>query len=328
MSRPTPGAVEALANIEGDILILGAGGKMGPSLARMTKRASDAAGPNRRVVAVSRFSQTGAEEQLNAHGVETIRCDMLDPAQLAALPDAPNIIFMAGMKFGSTGHAALTWEINVDLPGMVCRRFPASRFAVFSTGNVYPLAPVVGGGSTETDAPSPVGEYAMTCLGRERVFEHHSRAIGMSASIIRLSYAVEMRYGVLIDIAGKVARGETIDLSMGNFCAIWQGDANAMALQSLAAASSPPCVVNVTGPELLSVRRTALRFGEIFNKAVLVTGTESGHALISSTQKAQQMFGYPTVTIDQVISWTADWMRKGGEMLNKPTHFETTDGRY
>ncbi len=330
LSRPTPDAIEEIAELKGDILILGAGGKMGPTLARMAKRASDASGAARRVIAVSRFGRIEHEKVLQAVGVETIRCDMLDPIQLAALPDAPNIVFMAGMKFGSTGNAPLTWAINVELPAMVCRRFPRGRFAVFSTGNVYPLAPLASGGSLETDEPGPVGEYAMSCLGRERVFEHHSISAGIPVSIIRLSYAVEMRYGVLVDIAGKALRGESIDLdlSMGSFCAIWQADANAMALQSLTCASSPPYIVNVTGPELLSVRDFALRFGELFNKPVTVIGTESSLALISNTKKSQKLFGYPAVNIGRVVEWTANWLLRGGESFNKPTHFETTDGRF
>jgi nucleoside-diphosphate-sugar epimerase len=253
---------------------------------------------------------------------------MLDQSQLDVLPDAPNIIFMAGMKFGSTANSALTWAMNVELPAMVCRRFPASRFAVFSTGNVYPLVPIVGGGSIETNPPEPVGEYAVSCVGRERVFQGHSDTPGALVSIVRLSYAVEMRYGVIVDIAEKVMNGEPIDLVMGNFCAIWQSDANAMALQSLACASTPPCIVNVTGPEILSVRQIALRFGEIFNKPVLFTGSESGNALISNTQKMQGLFGYPTVPVETVIRRTAAWVSQGGESLSKPTHFQTTDGRF
>lgn len=330
LSRPTPGLIESLrtADVQGDMLVLGAGGKMGPTLARMARRASDASGTVRRIVAVSRFSQAEVEKGLNDSGVETIRCDMLDPTQLAALPDAPNIIYMAGMKFGSTGNASLTWAMNAELPSMVCRRYPNSRIVAFSTGNVYPLAPVVGGGSLETDEPGPIGEYAMSCLARERIFEHHSRTRGMAVSTIRLTYAVEMRYGVLVDIAGRVLRGDPVDTAMGNLCCLWQGDANAMSLQSLISASSPPCVLNITGPELLSVRQIALRFGEIFDKPALITGAESGHAYISNTQKMQRCFGYPTTPLDTVIGWTADWVRRGGHLLGKPTHFEATDGRF
>jgi len=328
LSRPTPGVIETIATLEGDILILGAGGKMGPTLARMAKRAADAVGKKRRVVAVSRFTQPGAEAALSAHGVETMRCDMLDQTRLDALPDAPNIVFMAGMKFGSSGNPAHTWAMNVELPSMVCRRFPTGRYAVFSTGNVYSLAPAAGGGSVESDLPGPIGEYAMSCIGRERIFEYHSLIGEMRVSIIRLSYSVEMRYGVLIDIATRVFRGEPVDLTMGNLCAIWQGDANAMGLQSLSCADSPPSIVNVTGPEILSVREIAHRFGEIFNKNVVLAGSESGSALISDTTKMVGLYGRPIVPIDNVIEWTAHWVSAGCETLNKPTHFEKTDGRF
>jgi nucleoside-diphosphate-sugar epimerase len=297
----------------------------------MARRAADRAGSAssaRKVIAVSRYTSRETAAQLERTGVQTITADLLDPTQLQLLPDCPNIVFMAGMKFGSTGNEALTWAMNVDLPAMVCRRFPDARFAAFSTGNVNAMAKVTEGGSVETDTPGPVGEYAMSCLGRERIFEHYSRTTGLRASILRLSYAVEMRYGVLLDTALKVYNGTPVDLVMGNMPAIWQRDANSQALRSLEHAASPATVINITGPEFLSVRQLALRFGKEFNRKVVFTGTERGEALLSCTHKSQALFGYPLVTTEQVIQWTADWVRRGGTTLNKPTHYETTDGKF
>ncbi len=328
LSDPTPGVIATMSKLLGDIVVLGAGGKMGPTLARMAKRASVQAGSSRRVIAVSRFTQGKLRHDLEQAGVETISCDLLDPGSLKELPEAENIVFMAGMKFGASNNAALTWAMNVDLPAMVCRRYAGSRFVAFSTGNVYPLAPVTSGGSLETDDPGPVGEYAMSCLGRERVFEHYAAMHNNPVSIIRLSYAVEMRYGVLLDTALKVFRGEPVDLNMGNMMAIWQGDANAQSLQAFEHASTTPNIINITGPELLSVKQVAIRFASIFGKPVTYHGEERGIALLSCTQKAQKLFGYPTVTIDRVMELTADWVSRGGTTLNKPTHFETTDGKF
>jgi nucleoside-diphosphate-sugar epimerase len=328
LSDPTLAAVDAMGRLEGDVLILGIGGKMGPTLGRMARRASDMAGIKRQIIGVSRFSKDGLETDLQAHGIETVACDLLDPEALDRLPDAPNIIYMAGMKFGSTGNEALTWAMNAHLPSLVARRFCKSRIVAFSTGNVYPLVPVTRGGSTEEDPPQPVGEYAMSCLGRERILEHFSRTLQIPMAILRLSYAVEMRYGVLADIATQVLNELPIDLTMGSFVAIWQADANAMALQAFDHVASPPTVLNLTGPEILSVRQVSAEFGRLLGREVRFTGEESGRALISSARRAHDLFGYPRVPIAQVIRWTADWVSRGGESLNKPTHFETTDGKF
>jgi nucleoside-diphosphate-sugar epimerase len=328
LSEPTEGLVEALRRIDGDIVILGVGGKMGPTLARMAVRASQAAGVRRRVIGVARFSSSGLAKRLNTHGVETIQCDLLDRAVLAKLPEAPNVIFMAGMKFGSTGQEALTWAMNSYLPGMVADRYRGSRIVVFSTGNVYPLTPVRLAGSTERDAVAPVGEYAMSCLGRERMFEHFSLTQGTPIATLRLTYAVEMRYGVLVDLAHKVWAGQTIDLSMGHANVIWQGDANAMALQSLEHTASPPLVLNLTGPELLSVRQVCKQYGEYMKKPVSFTGSESPDALLVNAQLVHRLFGYPRVGAQQMMKWIADWTMRGGETLNKPTHFEVRDGKF
>ena len=321
-----------MSALDGDIVVLGVGGKMGPTLARMAKRASEMAGVKRRVIGVSRFSSWSSdsplEGQLQSWGIETRRCDLLSAKSLAELPDAANVVFMAGMKFGSTGQEWLTWAINTFLPGLAATRYRHSRIAVFSTGNVYGLSPVSKGGSCEEDALNPAGEYAMSCVGRERIFEHFSRANHTKMSILRLNYAAEMRYGVLLDIALRVNAGQPVPLSMGFLNAIWQADASAMSLQSLGCATSPANILNITGPELLSVRRVAEDFGKILNEPVRFHGEESSDALLSNAQKAHQLFGVPQVNAQRVIAWIADWVQRGGTTLAKPTHFEERAGRF
>jgi hypothetical protein len=328
LSEPDERTIRALATLKGDIVVLGVGGKMGPTLARMARRASDAAGVSRRVIGVARFSSPNLEKQLNSWGVEAIRCDLLDRTSLSSLPDVPNVVYMAGMKFGSTGQESLTWAMNSHLPALICERFSKSRIAAFSTGNVYGLTPVSQAGSCETDSPHPVGEYAMSCLGRERIFEHFSRTLSIPVSIIRLNYATELRYGVLVDIAQRVYAGKPVSLSMGYLNAMWQGDANAMSLQSLACASVPPFVINIAGPELLSVREMAQEFAHRFQKSVQFEGAEAPDALLSNSQKSLQHFGPPRVPLKQMLDWIADWIIRGGETLAKPTHFENRAGSF
>ncbi len=328
LSTPSEGAIETLGRLDGDILLLGVGGKMGPTLARMARRASEIAGIRRRILGVSRFGAGDLEQRLQQQGIETLRCDLLDPVQLEKLPDAPNVIFMTGMKFGSAGQSALTWAMNCLVPAMVARRFRASRIVAFSTGNVYGLSPVVLGGSAETDSLQPVGEYAQSCLGRERVFEHFSRTEGTAAALLRLNYATELRYGVLVDLALRIRDGEPIDLSMGHFNAIWQADANAMALQAFAHVASPPFIVNIAGPELLSVRRVAEEFGRLLNRPVNFQNQEAPDAFLSNGQLSHRLFGYPRVGVQQQIHWIADWLDRGGPILGKPTHFEDRAGKY
>ena len=328
LSEPTEGVIETLGRLDGDIIILGVAGKMGPSLARMAKRASDAAGVDRRIIGVSRFSSGDEASKLASFGIETIKCDLLDPEQLNALPDVPNVVYMAGMKFGSTGQEALTWAMNAYLPGKVCEKYRSSRIVAFSTGNIYGLTPLTLGGSDESDAPNPTGDYAISALGRERMFEHFSRTMGIPVSIIRLNYAVEMRYGVLVDVARKVFAGEPIDLTMGNANVIWQGDANAMSLQSFDYAASPPFMLNVAGPEMMSIRRAVEEFGSLMGKDVEFHGTESPDALLSNGQLGHWLFGYPSVPARRMVHWIADWVTRGGESLGKPTHFEARDGKF
>lgn len=325
LSEPTPAVVAALDALDGDFLILGAAGKMGPTLARMAKRA---VGKKRRVIAVSRFSDPATRAALELAEVETISADLLDVDALLALPDVENIVFMAGMKFGATGNAPLTWAMNSFLPGLVCQRFTTSRIAAFSTGNVYPLTPLHQGGSVETDAPGPVGEYAQSCLGRERIFEYFANTYETPVSLLRLNYAVELRYGVLCDLARKVWEGTPISVAMAAVNVVWQGDANAWALQSLAHASSPAAIFNLAGPEQLSVRRLATQLGELLGKEPLFEGEEAPLALLSNGQKAHRAFGYPTVPIEQVLEWTAAWIKNGGPTLGKPTKFEVRDGKF
>lgn len=328
LSEPTALAVETLRALPGDLMLLGVAGKMGPTLARMARRASDAAGGKRRIFGVARFSDAAAYESLQGHGVEPIRCDLLDPRQLADLPDVPNVIYMTGMKFGSTGNEALTWAMNAHMPAVVLQKFRHSRVAAFSTGNVYSLCPVVRGGSVESDPLGPIGEYAMSCLGRERMVEHFSRTLGIPAVILRLNYACELRYGVLVDLARKVWDERPIDLTMGAFNVIWQADANARCLAALAHTASPPEVINLAGPELLSVRRVCQQFGELFGKPVKFTGVEGPDALLNNGQKGHRLFGYPRVSAEQMIHWIADWVARGGVSLGKPTHFEVRDGKF
>jgi nucleoside-diphosphate-sugar epimerase len=328
LSEPTDSLINAFRSLEGDIAVLGVGGKMGPTLARMAVRASRATGVERRVIGVSRFSSPGLESSLRAHGVETIRCEMLNRAELSCLPDVPNIIYMAGMKFGSSGHESLTWAMNSFLPGLVCEKYAHSRIVAFSTGNVYGLSRVAHGGSREGDPLNPLGEYAMSCLGRERTFEHFSRTSHTRMAVIRLNYAVELRYGVLLDIAKRVYSRLPVALSMGYLNVIWQGDANAWCLEALNHVSEPPKILNMTGPELLSVRHVAESFGQQFGTAVEFEGTESEDALLSNAEASFSLFGRPRVTADQLIAWIADWVARGEATLAKPTHFEERDGRF
>jgi nucleoside-diphosphate-sugar epimerase len=328
LSEPTDGVVRTMRALDGDIIVLGVAGKMGPTLARMAKRASEAAGVKRRVIGVSRFSSPELEQRLAGWGVETIRCDLLDREALAALPNAANVVYMAGMKFGSTGQEWRTWAMNVYLPGLVAERHRSSRIAVFSTGNVYGLCPVSSGGSREGDELNPAGEYAMSCLGRERIFEHFSRNNGTKMTILRLNYATEMRYGVLVDIAQKVYAGRPVSLSMGYLNTIWQRDASAMSLESLEYATTPPNVLNITGPEILSVRTLAGEFGVRMRKTPTFQGKESTDALLNNSNKAFALFGKPAVSVSQMLDWIADWFARGGASLAKPTHFEERAGRF
>ena len=328
LSEPTDQVVETLARLEGDVIVLGVGGKMGPTLARMARRATDIAGGSRRIIGVSRFTSAAQEHALHAHGVETIRCDLLDDAAVSRLPLVPNVVFMAGRKFGSSGAESLTWAMNCLVPSSVCRHFEASRIVAFSTGNVYGLTGVGRGGSRETDALQPIGEYAMSCLGRERVFEHFSQTRGTPVAILRLNYAVEMRYGILVDLAQRLLAGEPIDLAMGYVNVIWQAEANQMALCALGHAASPALVVNLAGPEEVSVRQASEALARALGRPASFAGVESADALLSNGTRGWSLLGTPRVDLARLVDWTADWLGRGRTTSGKPTHFESRAGRF
>jgi hypothetical protein len=328
LSRPTDADAAALAKLDGDLLILGAGGKMGPSLSQLARRAAQEAGVNKRIIAVSRFADDSSRARFSVNNIETIACDLLEPGALAKLPDAPNVIFMAARKFGTTGAAYLTWAMNTFLPGLVADRYRNSRIVTFSTGNVYPLTLVREGGAVESTPADAQGEYAQSALGRERMFEYGSDRWKTPVTILRLNYAVELRYGVLVDIALAVFERRPVDLRMGHVNVIWQRDANSWCLRSFLHCQSPPFVLNITGPETLSVRTIAEEFGRRFGWKPVFSGEENETALLSNTQKAQQLFGPPAVRAEQVIEWVADWITHGGPLLNKPTHFSARDGKF
>ena len=328
LSRPTPAVTEALGALQGDLLILGAGGKMGPSLGRLARRGSDAAGARRRVIAVARYSDGALRSALEADGVETIACDLFDRGQVARLPESPNVIFMAGQKFGTTGEEPRTWAINSFLPGVVAERFPHSRIVAYSTGNVYPLWPVTSEGPSETDLVGPIGEYAQSALARERVFEFFSGERGTPMALLRLNYAVEPRYGVLRDIADRVKGGRPVDVAMGKVNLIWQRDANAIALRVLSRCTVPPLVLNVTGRPAHSVRGLAEEFGRRFGVSPRFRGEEAPTALLSDASRMEGLFGAPEVGIREMVDRVAEWVGQGGRSLAQPTHFEEREGRF
>jgi nucleoside-diphosphate-sugar epimerase len=326
MTVPPPELVADMKTLQGDILVLGVGGKMGPTLARMAKRAAPL---GMRVIGVARFSAPGLREQLRQHGVETISADLLDREALERLPKAPNVIFMAGRKFGATGDVPLTWAMNVQVPAMVAETFKASRIVVFSTGCVYPFVPVESGGATEDMPPiPPPGDYATSCVGRERMFEYFSGRHDTPGRLFRLNYAIDMRYGVLHDIGRKVRDGETIDLSMGHVNVIWQGDANAVALRCLAHATTPTTPINVTGPDTIEVRWLAGEFGKLLGRTPQFSGTPAPTGWLNNAGRMAKEFGAPNVSLAKMIGWTADWLSRDMATLNKPTHYEVRDGKY
>jgi nucleoside-diphosphate-sugar epimerase len=319
---------ETLRRLGGDVIILGAGGKMGPSLARRIKRAADAARMRHRVIAVSQFSSAPLVNELNRDGVETIACDLLDRDEVVKLPLCPNVFFLSGRKFGSTDRPELTWATNTVIPAHVASHYRASRIVAFSTGNVYPMVKLNSGGSVETDACAPVGEYAQSCLGRERVFEFYSRVYGTPYLLFRLNYAMDLRYGVLVDIARKVFTGQPVKLTVAALNAIWQGDANSYALRCLEHCSSPPRVLNVTGPEIIFVRSAAESFAEMFHREAVFEGEEGDRAFLSNASLCHSLLGFPEVKLEVQLQWVAHWVERGGVSLEKPTRFEVADGRY
>ena len=326
LATPSRDLVRDLARIDGDLLILGVGGKMGPTLARLARNAMPR---ERRVIAVARFSEPGVRESLQAHGIETISCDLLEREAVAKLPQCANVVFMAGRKFGAEGDTPLTWAMNAYAPALVAGRFRQSRIVAFSTACVYPFVPVISQGASEDEQSlTPPGEYANSCVGRERMFQHFSRQYGTPGRLFRLSYAIDLRYGVLADVALKVWRGEPVDVTMGHVNVIWQGDANAQALRCLAAATVPTSPINVSGPETTSVRWLAEEFGRRFGKPVAITGQEAPTAWLMNTGLAERLFGYPRVPLLRLVGWVADWIAHEQRLLGKPTKFESRDGKY
>jgi dTDP-4-dehydrorhamnose reductase len=317
-----------MAALKGDILLLGVGGKMGPALARLAKEAVERAGIKKRIIGVSRFSEEGLQEELHALGIETHKADLLQDNQLEALPEAENVLYMAGTKFGTTGNESLTWAMNAYLPGRVAQKYKSSRIVVFSTGNVYPLVPVFSGGADEKTSPNPVGEYAQSCLGRERLFQYYASKHHTSVLIYRLNYANDVTYGVLLEIARAVKEQRPVDLSMGHVNVIWQGDANEIALRALHHCSVPAKILNVTGPETLSVRWLAQEFGQRFGKTPEFINEEQPTALLSNAAEVFRLFGYPSVTTKQMIELIAQWISEGGKIINKPTHFQERAGQF
>jgi hypothetical protein len=324
LCRPSQAVIDDLRKVEGDIMVLGVAGKMGPTLAGLAK----ASLPDRRIIGVARFSEAGVEDWLLARGIETIHCDLLDEAAIRKLPKAPNIIFMAGRKFGAEGNLALTWAMNAHVPALVAEAFCNSRIVAFSTGCVYPFVPVDGKGADETVPPNPPGEYAQSCVGRERMFEYFSRNFSTPGRLFRLNYAIDMRYGVLHDIAHKVLSGAPIDVSIGHVNFIWQGDASAQALRCLAHCNTPTSPINISGHEILAVRDLAARFGKLLGREPVITGKEGPTAWLTNTSQAVKVFGLPVVGTAQLIVWTADWVARSMPSLGKPTKYEVRDGRY
>ena len=324
LCRPSQALIDDLNKVEGDIMILGVAGKMGPTLAGLAK----AALPGRRIIGVARFSDASVKDWLEARGIETINCDLLDETALAALPKTPNVVFMAGRKFGAEGDLSLTWAMNSHVPALVAQAFPRSRIVAFSTGCVYPFVPVDGKGADEGVAPNPPGEYAQSCVGRERMFEYFSKAFATPGRLFRLNYAIDMRYGVLHDIASKILRRQPIDVSLGHVNFIWQGDAAAQALRCLAHCDTPTSPINVSGHEILAVRDLAAKLGALLGRDPIITGIEQPTAWLTDTSQAVKLFGLPIVDTERLIGWTTDWVARAMPSLGKPTKYEVRDGRY
>ena len=324
LCRPSQALIDDLSKVDGDIMVLGVAGKMGPTLAGLAK----AALPDRRVIGVARFSDPVIKAWLQARGIETIHCDLLDASALQSLPKSPNVVFMAGRKFGAEGDLSLTWAMNAHVPALVAQAFRASRIVAFSTGCVYPFVPVDGKGADETVAPDPPGEYAQSCVGRERMFEYFSRQFATPGRLFRLNYAIDMRYGVLHDIATKILQGKPIDVSLGHVNFIWQGDASAQALRCLAHCDTPTSPINVSGREILSVRDLAAKLGAQLGREPVITGREEPTAWLTDTSQATKLFGLPIVDTERLIVWTADWVARSMPSLGKPTKYEVRDGRY
>ncbi|MDQ8005895.1 MAG: epimerase [Pedobacter sp.] len=328
LTTPSAALIEDIKKIRGDIVLLGIGGKMGPSMGKLLVDGIRLAGINKRVIGVSRFSDEKAKAELQANGIETISCDLLNDEELFALPDAKNVIYLAGNKFGTTGKESFTWAMNAYLPGRVAEKYKQANIVAFSSGNVLPFVPVTSGGVAEDTTPEPIGEYAQSCLGRERIFEYFAKKNQTPTLIYRLNYAVDFRYGVVLEIAKSVKAGKAIDLSTENVNVIWQGDANEIAIRSLLHCRTPAKILNVTGPEILSIRWIAQQFGVLFGIEPKFINEPVGTALLNNASESHRLFGYPKVTIREIIDITAAWLNAGGDEFGKATHFQERGGKF
>jgi nucleoside-diphosphate-sugar epimerase len=326
--QPSADLVTDIAKLKGDIIILGVGGKMGPGLARVARQAVDKAGVKKRIIGVARFSEAGLQAELNGEGIETISADLLVEDQLQALPEVDNVLYLAGTKFGTSGNESFTWAMNAYLPGRVAQKFKNSRIVVFSTGNVYPMVPVVGGGATEDMAPEPIGEYGQSCLGRERIFQYFAARNNTPILLYRLNYANDVTYGVLLEVAKSVKEKKPIDLSMGSASVIWQGDANEIAIRALQHCTVPAKILNVTGPETVSLRWLAGEFGQMLGEAPVFVNEEQPTALISNAAESFRLFGYPKVTLKVMMEVVLEWLVQGRKTMNKPTHYSERTGKF
>ncbi len=326
--KPSDALVADMKALDGDIILLGVGGKMGPSMARLARQAVELAGVKKRIIGVSRFSEVHTKAALERDNIETFNADLLNEDDLASLPDAANVLYLAGTKFGTTGNEPFTWAMNAYLPGRVAERYRHSRIVAFSTGNVYPFSPVSGGGVSEDHPTGPVGEYGQSCLGRDRIFQYFSVKNKIPTLIYRLNYAIDLRYGVLLEVAKSVAEGRPIDLTTGFVNVIWQGDANEMAIRALRHCEVPAKILNVTGPETISIKWLAEQFGTLLGKEPRFLNQPQPLALLSNASEAYKLFGYPRVLLRQMIELTAAWLKQGGEILNKPTHFQERNGKF
>lgn len=328
LSHPPAALIESCHDWQGDVIVLGVGGKMGPTLARMAQRAFQSAGSDHRVIGVSRFSSGKVRQRLEDWGIQTIACDLLDESEISKLPQVPNVIAMPGFKFGVQEHPEQAWAANCYLPALICQHFRMSRIVAFSTGNVYGMVPHDSGGSVETDQPRPEGEYAMTALGRERMYEFFSIRDDIPIALLRLNYATELRYGVLVDLAQQLTAGQPVDISMSYVNVIWLADANAMALRALAQTCSPAKIINVAGPDMIATRELCQRLSAALEITPRFVGSHNDQALLNNGEQGFQLLGEPSVSLDQMISWTTQWIAQKGETLNKPTHFQTRSGEF
>ena len=328
LTTPSAELVQLFDTLSDPLIILGAGGKMGPSLARLARRAADQAQSKLRIVAVSRFSDAGSRDELQNAGVETYAADVLDRKQLDTLPDSSNVVYLVGMKFGTSHDPLPTWATNTIAPVHVCERYSDAKIVALSTGNVYPLSPIAGGGSDESTPLTPLGEYPNAAVARERIFQYYATRNATPTALLRLNYAHDLRYGVLTELAGKIWRGTPIDLTMGYFNAIWQGDANEMILRSLALCTSPAEAINLTSPAIYSVRAVATQLGALLDRQPQFVGREASTALLSNTQRMLAKLGTPQVGVEKLLQWIAHWTIIGGTTLNKATHFATRDGKF